>query len=296
MDKFNANFVQIMRDRVQTLREQGDLKEALHAASALVDKCQQALDTDLENIDAFVASLEARAEIHMEFEQYAEALEDAQQAVDQLDGRPDRCGAIGRLHTLIGSAYDAMGKSERMVSAWQAAIEFFEKREPPMLIEAAAIANNLGFAAKAEGDLDTAENYFLKSLQIMHSELGEKDPETASVSNNLGAVYLAAGYFEQAREMHMMALESRREALGEDHGDTAQSHNNLALALLETGDRTWARKHFEKSLASFEALGQSHVEDLKAVASNYCDFLRSEGEEDLAEDIELRVTEVSGGA
>jgi len=224
-------------------------------------------------------------------EQFEEALEDAKQAIDQLDSRSDRCGAIGRLYTMIGNAYDELGKNDAMVSALESAMEFFEKRDPPLLMDVAAIANNLGFAAKAAGNLDGAEDYFLKSLHIMHSELGDKDPETASVSNNLGAVYLAAGYYEQAREMHMMALEARRDAFGEEHEDTAQSHNNLALALLQTGDRTWARKHFEKSLSAFESLGSDHVEDLEAVASNYCDFLREEGEENLAKVIDQRVKE-----
>jgi len=291
MDKPTANLLQMMRDRVNSLREQGNLEEALHAASALVDKCQHALGPDLAKIDAFVSSLEARAGIYMELGQFDEALEDGKQAIDQLDSRPDRFGALGRLYTLVGTAYDSIGKHDRMVSAWESAMSFFEKREPPLLLDVAAVANNLGFAAKASGDLDGAEDYFLKSLQIMHSELGAKDPETASVSNNLGAVYLAAGYYEQAREMHMMALEARRENFGENHEDTAQSHNNLALALLETGDRTWARKHFERALSAFEALGSNHVDDLESVASNYCEFLCAEGEENLAKVIEKRVKE-----
>ncbi len=126
----------------------------------------------------------------------------------------------------------------------------------------------------------------------MHSEVGPKHPETASVSNNLGAVYLAAGYLDQAREMHMMALETRREIFGESHPDTAQSHNNLALALLKTGDRAWARRHFEKALAGFESLGTAYCDDLESVAINYCDFLRDEGEKTLADVIADRVTEL----
>ena len=144
-------------------------------------------------------------------------------------------------------------------------------------------------------DLDAAEDYFLKSLEIMHAEVGQKHEETASVSNNLGAVYLAAGYLDQAREMHMIALETRREIFGENHPDTAQSHNNLALALLQTGDRAWARRHFEKALAGFEALGAAYSDDLEAVASNYCDFLKEEGEANLAEIIAGRVRELLAG-
>ena len=96
--------------------------------------------------------------------------------------------------------------------------------------------------------------------------------------------------------MQMMALETRRELFGENHPDTAQSHNNLALALLQTGDRAWARRHFEKALAAYEALGSAYAEDLEVVASNYCDFLREEGEASLAEVIEGRVGELLAGA
>jgi hypothetical protein len=89
--------------------------------------------------------------------------------------------------------------------------------------------------------------------------------------------------------MHMMALEARRKNFGEDHPDTAQSHNNLALALLNTGDRAWARRHFEKALHAFEVLGGEFQSDLEAVSSNYCEFLRTEGETVLADRIEAQV-------
>jgi hypothetical protein len=93
----------------------------------------------------------------------------------------------------------------------------------------------------------------------------------------------------------MMALEARRELFGENHPDTAQSHNNLALALLQTGDRSWARRHFEKALAGFEQLGTAYAQDLEAVASNYCEFLREEGDASLAELIAGRVRTVLAG-
>ncbi|MFM2199129.1 MAG: hypothetical protein RLZZ505_2561 [Verrucomicrobiota bacterium] len=295
MDTATANFIQMMLDRVITLREKGDYNEAVHAANAAVEKCEQELGPDLDKIDAFVISLESRADLFLEMGQYVEAVDDLKHAIDQLDNRPDRIAQVGRLYALLGAAYDGQERPEKAIEAWQIAVAYFEKHEPPLLMDVAAITNNLGFMAKASGDLDAAEDYFLKSLQIMHSEVGVKHEETASVSNNLGAVYLAAGYLDQAREMHMMALEARREIFGENHPDTAQSHNNLALALLQTGDRSWARRHFEKALAGFEQLGTAYAQDLEAVASNYCDFLREEGDASLAELIAGRVRAVLAG-
>ncbi|QTN31827.1 tetratricopeptide repeat protein [Akkermansiaceae bacterium] len=295
MDTPTANFIQIMQDRVLALRNEGNLHEALHAANAAVEKSQHALSPDLDTIDAFATSLESRAGIFLELGRHDEAIEDVEHAIDQLENRPDRIAQVGRLYALLGAAFDGQGRSEEVTRAWQAAVEYFEKHEPPLLLDVAAITNNLGFIAKASGDLDAAEDHFLKSLEIMHAELGQNHEETAAVSNNLGAVYLAAGYLDQAREMHMMALETRRELFGENHPDTAQSHNNLALALLKTGDRNWARKHFEKALAGFESLGAAYSDDLESVASNYCDFLKEEGEEQLSEIIAGRVKDLLAG-
>ncbi len=296
MDSPTATLIGILQDRVESLRAAGNLHEALHASSAAVEKSQQTLGTNLDSIDAFASALEIRADIHREVGNFELARDDYRQALDQLQERPDRFDQIGRLHAGLGAAYDGLGREEHAVNNWKVAMEYFERHEPPLLLDIAAMANNLGFIAKAAGDLDTAESSFLRALEILHSQLGQDHEQTATVSSNLGALYQAAGFYEQAREMHMIALETRRNLLGENHADTAQSHNNLALALLNTGDRSWARRHFEKSLAGYEALGPEYADDLEAVASNYCDFLREEGEVNLAEVIAGRVREVLGAA
>ncbi len=294
MDSPTATLIGILKDRVESLRAAGNLQEALHASTAAVEKSQQTLGPNLDSIDAFCSALEMRGDIHRELGNFQEAREDYRQAIDQLQDRPDRFGQVGRIHAGLGAAYDGLEMEERAVSHWHKAIDYFEKNEPPLLLDIAAMSNNLGFIAKANGDHETAESQFLKALEITHSQLGQDHEQTATVSSNLGALYQAAGFHEQSREMHMIALETRRNLLGEEHPDTAQSHNNLALSLLHTGDRSWARRHFEKSLAGYEALGPEYGVDLEAVASNYCEFLREEGEAQLADVIAGRVRDVLG--
>lgn len=294
MDSPTATLIGILQDRVESLRAAGNPREALHAANAAVEKSQSALNPNLDSIDAFASALEIRGDIHRELGNFESAREDYRQAIDQLQDRPDRFDQVGRLHAAQGAAYDSLGEEEKAVSHWERAMDYFSRHEPPLLLDVAAMANNLGFIAKSKGDLDTAESHFLKALEITHSQLGQEHEETATVSSNLGALYQAAGFYEQSREMHMIALETRRNVLGEEHPDTAQSHNNLALALLHTGDRSWARRHFEKALAGYEALGPDYAADLEAVADNYCDFLREEGEATLADVIAGRVRDVIG--
>jgi tetratricopeptide (TPR) repeat protein len=289
MDSPTAILLSILQDRVHLLRDSGNLTEALHAATAVVEKSQQALSSDLDRIDAFATALEIRGDIHRELSHYEAALEDYRQAVDQLQDRPDRHAQIGRIHAGLGAAHDGMEDEESASSHWETAIAFYERSEPPLLLDIATLANNLGFISKSQGNFDAAETYFLRALEILHSSHGQSHEQTASVSSNLGALYHAAGYFEQSREMHMMSLETRRNLLGEEHPDTAQSHNNLALALLKTGDRSWARRHLEKALTGYEVLGAAYAADLEAVAENYCDFLREEGDTTLADVIASRV-------
>ncbi len=294
MDSPTATLIGILRERVESLRALGDLDEALHAATAAVEKAQQTLSAEYESIDAFADCLELRASVLRELGHYEPSRDDYRHAIDQLDGRLDRLDQLGRLYAGLGSAHDSLGNVEQAEAAWKNSLDCFERHDPPLLLDVAAMANNLGALRKAAGDLGSAEGYYLRALEILYSQLGKDHEETAAVSNNLGALYLAAGFGEQAREMHMMALEVRRELFGDIHPDTAQSHNNLALALLQTGDRSWAKRHFEKSLTAFESLGAQYCDDLEAVSANYCDFLRADGEVGLAEVIDQRVQEKLG--
>ena len=41
MDTPTANYIQMMQERIKSLRDKGDLDEALHAANALVEKCEK---------------------------------------------------------------------------------------------------------------------------------------------------------------------------------------------------------------------------------------------------------------
>lgn len=294
MDSSTNTVLQILRQRVDSLVEEGDYDEAVHAASAVVDKAQETLSTDLDSIDEFASALELRGDLYRSLSRYDEARDDYKQALDQLENRTDRQIQIGRLNASFGACHDALGNSERATELWEEAMRVFEECDPPQMLDVGAMANNLAYLRKSDGDVEGAETYFLKSLEIYHRYLGPEDEATATICNNLGALYLASGHEEQAREMHMMALEARRSSLGDAHPDTAQSHNNLALALLATGDRSWARRHFEKSALIFESLGPDYDNDLEAVMSNYTNFLREEGEDALADRLQAQLIEMAG--
>ncbi len=295
MQSATSNSIRTLQERLSALRSAGNLNDASQVAKELVEKAKEELNTSLDSIDTYASALEARGDVHLHLGKYESSCSDYEQAIEKLQNRIERFAQIGRLHSSAGTAYDMLGHEDKAVAHWVKASEYFENAKPPLLLDSAAMANNLGFTAKAAGELEEAEAYFIKALHISQSELGQEHEQTATISSNLASLYQTAGYYEKSREMHMVALETRRKLLGEDHADTAQSHNNLALALLNTGDRAWARRHFEKSLMGFEALGRDYPDDLEAVAANYCDFLNQEGENYLAEMISTRIRAVISG-
>ena len=123
MDSPTATLIGILQDRVESLRAAGNLHEASHAATAAVEKSQQALGPNLDSIDAFASALEIRGDVQRELENFDLAREDYRQAIDQLQDRPDRFDQVGRLHAALGAAYDGLGMEERAVAHWHKAIE-----------------------------------------------------------------------------------------------------------------------------------------------------------------------------
>lgn len=289
MDSSKLTLINILRDRVGELCEQGNYAEAMHAAHAAVEKAEMELSSDLENREVFALTLEVRGDLYRQTGELENARDDYRQALDQLDSRLDRCMQNGRLHADLGSVHDELDSLERAVHHWEVAISFFEKETPPAYLEIAALSNNIASLKKAMGDTDGAENYLLKALEILHRELGSHHDETACVCNNLGALYQLSGYHEQAREMHLMALEARREIYGEAHVDTAQSYNNLALALMHTGDPELAKSHFESAIYSLSDCGPEAQEELVSISQNYIEFLQIGGSNDHVQQVKKRV-------
>jgi tetratricopeptide (TPR) repeat protein len=289
MDSAVSHLIHVLRDRVDAFVAEGNHAEAIHAATAAVEKATQALSSDLDSIDEFASALEIRGELYRQLGRMEEARNDLKDALDQLEDRPDRQALVAKLTASLGAVHDSLGNTERAAELWHQALILCESADPPLLLDAAIIANNLAYVKKADGDFDAAENHLLKALEISHRELGPEHEQTAVVSNNLGALYHRAGHHEQAREMHLMALEARRKALGPEHPDTAQSYNNLALSLIETGDGPKASEHFQTAVDILEPLGAEYRDELEAVIENFCDFLRSQDQEEAALALEKRL-------
>lgn len=288
MKSGTANLLQMLQERVKKLCEDGNWDEAMHAATAAVDKSRATLDDDPESIYQLAVSLEVKGDFLRQYGYLEESRKCYLESLKLMEVSPEHIEPLARISASVAFVYDTDGNEDEAITFYKRSIDLFERMIPPSVLDVADLCNNLAYIYKSRGDFDTAENLYLKALEICHDNLGQNDEETAAVCNNVGALYLAAGYYEQAREMHMMALEARRQTFGEHHLETAQSHANLALALCETDEQEWARKHFTKALNIYEDKVREAPMDYATVSSNFAEFLRAKGDEKGAVSIEKR--------
>ncbi|BDS06025.1 hypothetical protein NT6N_10650 [Oceaniferula spumae] len=289
MESGTANLLNMLQARVRKLCEEGNWNEAMHAASAGVDKARGALGSDRESKEALAVSLEVKGDFLRQYGNLEDARLSYLESLELLsETEGDHTEQQARISASVAVVYDSDGNEDEAIRFYERGIELFERMDPPALLDVADLCNNLAYIYKSRGDFESAESLYLKSLQICHKHLGPNDEETAAVCNNVGALYLAAGYSEQAREMQMMALEARIATFGENHLETAQSHANLALALCETQELGEAKKHFQEALKIYEGQLKDAPMDYATVSSNYAEFLRASGDEKNANNIEKR--------
>lgn len=277
---------------IQRLLEAGQAQSAVDAATAFVDRVLPQEEGNPAASHAIGTALGERARIRAEYGDPEGAHGDYLAAIERLELAAAPAAETGRLHAALAPVLEVLGRHERAVVHWQLAVGCLELATPPPTREIAGISNHLGLISKNAGDFDSAETHFLKALEILHDSLGPEDETTAAVADNVGVLYQTAGYHEQAVDFLNMALDSRRARFGDEHPDSARSHHHLAITLLATGDRSWARRHFEKAFSGFEALGPEHASELAAVAEAYCAVLREDGEGTMAEKIESGVRDL----
>ena len=277
----HSHYLAELQEQVQPLVDQDEAEQALNILNS-------ALEEKAGNPNLRAAILELRGTLYYQFDHLDYAMQDFESALAALEEGSMDHELAGSIHASIGATHHANENISETVNHWKLAIEHYQKNDPPLHIDTATIANNLGFLYKQADDMDSAENSFLRALQILHGELGKYDAFTATVFCNLGCLYQQAGFLDQAREMHDTSLTIRSKMLGKAHPDTAQSHNNMALTLMSNGEYDDARSHFESALKSFGALGPAYEEDFQAVRANYIDLLHEIGEYELADELEAK--------
>jgi tetratricopeptide (TPR) repeat protein len=135
---------------------------------------------------------------------------------------------------------------------------------------------NLGIIYGIRGELDKAEEFYRKSLEI-EKALGRQEG-MANAYGNLGIIYGIRGELDKAEEFYRKSLDINK-ALGRQEG-MANQYGNLGIIYKTRGDLDKAEEFYRKSLDINKALGRQ--ENMANQYGNLGNIYRTRGELDKA--------------
>jgi tetratricopeptide (TPR) repeat protein len=147
--------------------------------------------------------------------------------------------------------------------------------------------SNLGIIYKIRGELDKAEESYLKSVKV-NEALGRK-ADMATAHGNLGALYYTRGEFGKAEERYLKSLRINEE-LGRQEG-IANQYCNLGIIYKNRRELEKAEEFYLKSLEIYKALGQN-----EGIASSYANLgiiYKIQGKPNKSEEFHMKSLEIN---
>ncbi|MBV9500748.1 MAG: tetratricopeptide repeat protein [Acidobacteriaceae bacterium] len=109
----------------------------------------------------------------------------------------------------------------------------------------AAISENMGMVASAEGNWNEAREWYQRAADIWLKSLGQTHPSYAAALSNLAGVETKKKHFKAAQELYGQAYEIDRNALGPNHPRVAADLSNMAA-------EKFYLKHLDEAVPLFE--------------------------------------------
>ena len=135
---------------------------------------------------------------------------------------------------------------------------------------------------------DEAEQHYLRSLEISRAALGPDHPEVGLGLSNLGELYLKQGRLDEAETLCLEALAIQEAAQGQEHPGVGFTMLTLARISSQLGRLEEANRRYERSVGVFRtAFSPDHPKAIET-ETEYADFLREQGRELEAEELEAR--------
>jgi Tfp pilus assembly protein PilF len=165
--------------------------------------------------------------------------------------------AQGVVGDSIGRALQRQNRFQDAEDAYHATKAVRELSEAESLSVARSVSY-LGGVAFARGDIETAEAYFMRALELREKLAPESLDLTASL-NNLGIVARNRGQLARATDYLSRAL-AIRERLAPDSLEVAAFLNNLGLVADNRGELSAAEAYHKRALAIKEKLAPDSLD------------------------------------
>jgi len=169
------------------------------------------------------------------------------------------------IHNDFGVVLNFLEEVEASSEQYESALLLWEKISPKTKgYDLGSTIGNLAANYHSAGDLESAEKYYLRHIQMLDS--GE-DPSRSNLFyalNNYSALLRDTKRRTESLPMLERATILREEILGSEHPSLARAHNNLALLYLQTDNLEMARESRAIADAIVKLLPSNHDSALRA--------------------------------
>jgi CHAT domain-containing protein/Flp pilus assembly protein TadD len=149
----------------------------------------------------------------------------------------------------IGSAFAALGNSEKALKYYQESLEILEIELGEDHPDVATTHYNIAKVHLAQGRRDATEEQLNKALEL-ESTYGKRQSQLGNIYNAQGTLAYEFGNDDKALDYYQKALDAFQSTYGSQHKETGRTFLNLARVKLSLSKRAEAKKDIQASLES----------------------------------------------
>lgn len=185
-----------------------------------------------------------------------ELLEQGRERIEELDGQPQLKAELMRI---MASSMTAIGDLERSIPMLESVLELKEAAVPRDEISISQTTHSLAEAYRQLGDLDQAEHYSRRTLEIATAAFGPDNSDVAYLMARLGVILFDANKAEEALDIEQRGL-AIMVANGDGESPRAlDTRGNMSNALSRLGRHRDAELMLRETIVlSDQVLGEMH--------------------------------------
>lgn len=271
--------VEVLLDRVEALARISDIP----AARELLDRAA-ALREMHELPPVLLAKFHHQSGQVLQFEsEYQAAIDEFGIAVELLENQPSTdTRLLADTYFEISFTYGAWNKHEEALAAAQRAISVLEDNESPVTHRLIQPLRQAGWANINLDDLDAAERYYERAMEIAVANFGEAHPDVGAVHDSLGALAYYRVRYGEAIAHWERHLEILQELEGEDSRNQIVPRSNLGMLYIETGQMQKSAENHRHVLSLTSAQNPEDRNIRRVVMSNEARRLSAIGDYEAA--------------
>ncbi|HNP62354.1 MAG TPA: serine/threonine-protein kinase [Woeseiaceae bacterium] len=210
-------------------------------------------------VSGFLTSLFESASPHESKGEVVSAVELLLQGSERIETLEQQPKVKAELMRIMASSMTALGHLEQSTAMLERVLAYKEAEDPPNLLSISQTTHDLAEAMRQNRDLEQAEHYERRTLEIAEQELGETDSDTAYVMSRLGVILFEARKIDEALELERRALDI---LIANGDGETSNAidmRGNMANVLSFQGRYAEAEAlHRETVALSIRVDGELH--------------------------------------